>query len=729
MRTIYATMLLTLMLSFSGVISVNAQDFALLCNYGACAPDPNGNQVSAQVGANLQSYSSTTLHGGYVAHGVGMRNLGFGSIIITDVPIGATISKAYLFWAIIGPKSMKVTDPINPTITHVYNYAKGKFNGHAITGTLIGSSGNPCWGGDSIWGYRADVHSYITKGGNDNYFLSGFASGETDGHDPFVAWPGDPNRSRSLAPMVDGATLVILFNKTGYPNTTVKIYNGMATTIYTQLHQTIAGMNALGTPGFAYSTFIVADGQNDYDYPNSTLFFFDNIPAVWSGADPNGNGANYSAGNLWDTQTVKVNKLVKPPEADFWFSTYDSNGMGADCISWEAQVTAYSDGSVDSDGDGFPDSWELSGHDGVDMAALGASPVHKDLFVEADYMSIGNVNTNNLLPPKTQLDDIVNTFNQAPLSNPDGTTGIHIHIDTGGADATDPPGTPALAAYNLGGGGQIPIQTNLGTDTSVNCNSYDWTQFQALKDSHFSWMRLPIFHYMIFAYDLAPCMGAVSGISRNGSPDSTFIKGATDFIVSLGDWPDHGDPGPREGTFVHELGHNLGLRHGGNDHSNWKPNYLSVMNYSFQTSGVWRDGAAHYDYSRLLLPSLNENSLNEAIGLGPLTNQDAYATKWFCPDHSQKYVYATSWLDWNCDNSKETSVKADINWDNWPNQVHLYTVLGSQNNWASITFKGNGVIGSGAPLADLAAQALPDTIWVNELSFDQAPSAPDAPTK
>ncbi len=30
---------------------------------------------------------------------------------------------------------------------------------------------------------------------------------------------------------------------------------------------------------------------------------------------------------------------------------------------------------------------------------------------------------------------------------------------------------------------------------------------------------------------------------------------------------------------MHELGHNLGLRHGGMDDLNCKPNYLSVMNY------------------------------------------------------------------------------------------------------------------------------------------------------
>ena len=32
------------------------------------------------------------------------------------------------------------------------------------------------------------------------------------------------------------------------------------------------------------------------------------------------------------------------------------------------------------------------------------------------------------------------------------------------------------------------------------------------------------------------------------------------------------------GTFIHELGHDLGLHHGSVDDVNYKPNHLSVMN-------------------------------------------------------------------------------------------------------------------------------------------------------
>ena len=40
---------------------------------------------------------------------------------------------------------------------------------------------------------------------------------------------------------------------------------------------------------------------------------------------------------------------------------------------------------------------------------------------------------------------------------------------------------------------------------------------------------------------------------------------------------------------MHELG--ITVRHGGDDGQNFEPNYLSIMNYSFQTDGLIFDQA------------------------------------------------------------------------------------------------------------------------------------------
>jgi hypothetical protein len=57
-----------------------------------------------------------------------------------------------------------------------------------------------------------------------------------------------------------------------------------------------------------------------------------------------------------------------------------------------------------------------------------------------------------------------------------------------------------------------------------------------------------------------------------------------------------------EGTFMHELGHNLNLRHGGIDDMNYKPNYLSIMSYTFQFDWIVGPGNRPLDYSRWVLP-------------------------------------------------------------------------------------------------------------------------------
>lgn len=45
-----------------------------------------------------------SINGGYAASGAGMRNRGWGTILIKDIPKGSTVDRAYLFWSIIGPE-------------------------------------------------------------------------------------------------------------------------------------------------------------------------------------------------------------------------------------------------------------------------------------------------------------------------------------------------------------------------------------------------------------------------------------------------------------------------------------------------------------------------------------------------------------------------------------------------------------------------------------------------
>jgi len=92
-----------------------------------------------------------------------------------------------------------------------------------------------------------------------------------------------------------------------------------------------------------------------------------------------------------------------------------------------------------------------------------------------------------------------------------------------------------------------------------------------------------------------------------------------DFMVTLGNWPTAGGTWQQQaGVFMHELGHALGLDHGGGDAVNYKPNYHSVMNYTWTvptlTPGAFQNSWT-LDFSGIGWLPLDENNLNEPIGI------------------------------------------------------------------------------------------------------------------
>ncbi|ADB30273.1 conserved hypothetical protein [Kribbella flavida DSM 17836] len=319
--------------------------------------------------------------------------------------------------------------------------------------------------------------------------------------------------------------------------------------------------------------------------------------------------------------------------------------------------------ATDTDGDALPDLWETNGYDAdgngtidVDLPALGATPTKKDLFVEMDYMA-------GRLASTTALDRIVEVFATAPVSNPDGSTGIRLHLDAGAARGT---------AYDLGGGNEVPYDSNLQPAVQ---------QTDAIKAVHFAPARQAVFHYMLWADDY----------DNTCSSGNAFAIPNDTFIVTMGPkckWTV--TENMAVGTFIHELGHNLGLTHGGTDHANYKPNYLSVMNYFFQFDGVPRtSGSAWFSYSSFAPPALTETSLRESVGLNT-SAASTWRTKWKCPDGTTRTSGAANLgIDWNCDGDTTDTAAADVNDDN------RSTTLAAQNNWASIRFGGGDVGGGG----------------------------------
>ncbi len=363
---------------------------------------------------------------------------------------------------------------------------------------------------------------------------------------------------------------------------------------------------------------------------------------------------------------------------------------------------AYIFQTLDSDGDGIPDDWESRGitvasngtiavgHTGtgefIDLPAMGANPMHKDIFIHADWM----VGTKpNARPIKTVMD----AFRAAPVPNPDGKNGINLHIDLGPDSVMDPVSGKRWGA--LSRSGPEVSQTSIGNDSpNANpppANVYNWGAVDTLKDDYFNAAkRKSVFHYLLFCNKYANTDS--SGISR-GIP-------AGDFLVALGQVPG-ATPRQEAGTLMHELGHNLGLRHGGNEDVNMKPNYLSIMSYTFQMEWLLpRDRRSRVlDYSRSTLDPLNENFLNENIGIN---DPQGHLTLWKFPAPNNPYnetFYPSAALDWNLDGVKnDATVSVNLNCDTTvdPGCDTEFTTLTGFTDWPALIYAGDGAIGNPA---------------------------------
>ncbi len=296
--------------------------------------------------------------------------------------------------------------------------------------------------------------------------------------------------------------------------------------------------------------------------------------------------------------------------ADCSASFIDQSGCGGTGYSVTLELGVP---SGDRDGDGLFDVWETDGIDTdgdqvpeLDLPDLGADPDHKDVFLEIDHM------TGHALA-QTAIDRVVAAFDAAPVANPDGQPGIALHVDNGPSSQM----TPGESWGARSDAGELPHQAVLGS--LIANGDYDWSAFDQLKAASFAPDRAPAFHYVVSAHRFGSATTSSSGISRD--------IGASDLLVTLGPVFEPGESSgtveQQAGTLMHELGHNLGLRHGGADDRNYKANYLSVMNYAFQFRGLQHaDGTTSLDYSRFSIP-LNERQLDEdhgfalAAGSGP----------------------------------------------------------------------------------------------------------------
>ena len=115
----------------------------------------------------------------------------------------------------------------------------------------------------------------------------------------------------------------------------------------------------------------------------------------------------------------------------------------------------------DADGDGLCDDWERYGvyvrvgdvDNFIDLPGMAADPNHKDVFVQADWMSTYD---HHHQPDPDAMLDVVAAFADAPsamVRNPDGRKGISLHVDCG-PDCEMTPGIKWGTAFGNPGEGR-----------------------------------------------------------------------------------------------------------------------------------------------------------------------------------------------------------------------------------------------------------------------------------
>ncbi|MCL6509690.1 MAG: LamG domain-containing protein [Anaerolineae bacterium] len=382
----------------------------------------------------------------------------------------------------------------------------------------------------------------------------------------------------------------------------------------------------------------------------------------------------------------------------------------------------------DTDRDALPDGWEVLGLDFgtefVNLPALGANPLRKDVFVQYDYERGAKVE------PET-WPYVIELFRRH---------GVTLHLtENERPRPTSGFLTPTTGVTSTIGADQAAATLDPVTGQYYFPPKLSWTHHYIY--SRHNPGRSGAWHHVTIDVNTLEC--PLTTPDPQNDPACRWFTGEDGRTYTWRFASEH------IYRIVHELGHNLGLGHGGRqgtgaqtrlgdivyyagdwESTNQKPHYISVMNYRYSASHLCYKAATNEwlsatDFQSGTLPSLNEAALFESFSpLGytlPRNVQCATADPAFVPvfhygctdSMGQKWivlsdgsrtlgrlrrgsdwqftglpVHATG-VDWNCNGSIQTgTVSQNINGDGDENGFGDggVEILTSPDDWRGLPY-------------------------------------------
>ena len=357
-----------------------------------------------------------------------------------------------------------------------------------------------------------------------------------------------------------------------------------------------------------------------------------------------------------------------------------------------------------------------------------ADPNRPDIYVHYDYMGWGqpgaacaqdsdctaggatpnyvchqNRCNHNHKPDPAALQIVVDSFARH---------GVALHIDS---NPHEVPHSDVITFSQASDGTNGATAACAGADIQAGVLGGPAVSFFDIKSNYFDPRQSAAYHYVVFSH-FATCLqiadpnapgycGACpndratpSGRPTSGISGTSELPG-NDFIVSLGSrWFVGNNPRTpidEAGVFMHELGHNLGLHHSGDnaDHE-YAPNYLSVMNLNYVFNGVQEGdgvgsvlqktcsnssecqpgnicfrpstlppqiagGCIRVDYSTSKLKTLDEQGLDELAGVSEPSSGLRDLVSFFDSHGANGFGPAAGPIDWSGDGVRSCNVDAD----------------------------------------------------------------------